>query len=91
MSQLEHARHHGRGAASAAGVTGMSATIKPTASQYTVEDGLNQLLTICRDVDADPGVVSFILDQQGGANYMYVTLDGLRALVAAAEQLQGAA
>ena len=65
--------------------------IKPIARQYSVEDGVNELLTICRDVDADPGVVSFVLDQQGGDGYLYVTLDGLRALVAAAEQLQGAA
>lgn len=40
--------------------------------------------------DADPGVVSFILDQHGGGDYIYVTLDGLRALVAAAEQLKEA-
>lgn len=63
--------------------------IKPVIRQFVVDDKVNETLSICLDPDHNPGVVSFILDQQGGGNYMYVTLDGLRALVAAAEQLQG--
>lgn len=63
---------------------------KPVASQFDVEDGVNELISICIDRDADPGVLSFVLDQQGGGDYIYVTLDGLRALVAAAEQLKEA-
>lgn len=60
---------------------------KHVVSRFDIEDGVNELIMIVRDPDADPGVVSFILDQQGGADYMYVTLGGLRALAAAAEQL----
>lgn len=63
---------------------------KPVASQFDVDDGVNERISICIDRDADPGVLSFVLDQQGGADYIYVTLDGLRALVAAAEQLKEA-
>lgn len=63
---------------------------KPVASQFDVEDGVNERISICIDRDADPGVLSFVLDQQGGGDYVYVTLDGLRALVAAAEQLKEA-
>lgn len=63
---------------------------KPIVSRFDIQDGVNELIMIVRDPDADPGVVSFILDQQGGGDYIYVTLDGLRALVAAAEQLQAA-
>tara|TARA_R110000868_G_scaffold352878_2_gene614131 strand:+ start:1611 stop:1823 length:213 start_codon:yes stop_codon:yes gene_type:complete len=63
---------------------------KPLVSRFEVADGANELINISRDGDADPGVLSYILDQQGGSDYIYVTLDGLRALVAAAEQLQEA-
>lgn len=63
---------------------------KPVASQFDVDDGVNELIRICIDRDADPGVLSFVLDQQGGGDYIYVTLDGLRALVAAAGQLKEA-
>lgn len=63
---------------------------KPVASLFDVDDGVNERIRICIDRDADPGVLSFVLDQQGGGDYIYVTLDGLRALVAAAEQLKEA-
>lgn len=63
---------------------------KPVASQFDVDDRVNERISICIDRDADPGVLSFVLDQQGGGDYIYVTLDGLRALVAAAEQLKEA-
>ena len=63
---------------------------KPVASLFDVDDGVNERISICIDHDADPGVLSFVLDQQGGVDYIYVTLDGLRALVAAAEQLKEA-
>ena len=61
--------------------------IKPTAVQYEIEDGVNEAITICIDRDADPGVVSFTLDQQGGQGYLYVTLSGLMALADAAKKL----
>lgn len=63
---------------------------KPVASQFDVDDQVNERISICIDHDADHGVLSFVLDQQGGGDYIYVTLDGLRALVAAAEQLKEA-
>lgn len=60
---------------------------KPTVSQFQVDDGVNENISIYLDRDADSGVVSFVLDPDGGGSNLYVTLDGLRALVAAAEQL----
>lgn len=60
---------------------------KPVISQFDVNDEVNEVITICPDRDADPGVVSFVLDQAGCDDYLYVTLAGLRALVAAAEML----
>ena len=61
--------------------------IKPTAVQYEIEDGVNEAITICIDRDADPGVVSFTLDQRGGEGYIYVTLEGLKGLLEAAQKL----
>lgn len=59
--------------------------VKPTVTQFEVEDGLNEAITICIDRDAD--VLSFTLDQRGGDGYIYVTLEGLEALVEAAKGL----
>jgi hypothetical protein len=61
-------------------------TIKPVVNQYEISDGVNPLITISIDHDADPGVLSFVLDQQEGGDYLYVTLDGLKALVEAATE-----
>lgn len=60
---------------------------QPRISQFEVEDGVNEPFHIYIDRDADPGVTSFVLDQDGGADNVYITLDGLRALVLAAERL----
>lgn len=59
----------------------------PLISQFEVADGVNEAVHIYIDRDADPGVTSFVLDQDGCGDNLYITLDGLRALVAAAEQL----
>jgi hypothetical protein len=60
---------------------------KPVVSEFEINDGANPIIRIGIDRDSDPGVLSFVLDQQEAGDYVYVTLDGLRALVAAAEQL----
>ena len=54
---------------------------QPIISRFTVDDGVNEKVYIYIDRDADPGIRSYVLDPDG-------TLDGLRALVAAAEQLE---
>ena len=59
---------------------------QPIISQFYVDDGVNERISICIDRDAE--VRSYILDPDGGGDMLYVTLDGLRALVAAAEQLE---
>ena len=61
--------------------------VKPKVAQFEVEDGVNEAIVICLDRDADLGVVSFTLDQRGGEGYIYVTLEGLEALVEAARGL----
>lgn len=58
----------------------------PIISQFYVDDGVNERISISIDRDAE--VRSYILDPDGGGDMLYVTLDGLRALVAAAEQLE---
>jgi|SanBayMetagenome_1026888.scaffolds.fasta_scaffold62937_2 hypothetical protein len=58
----------------------------PIVSQFYVDDGVNERISISIDRDAD--VRSYVLDPDGGGDNLYVTLDGLRALVAAAEQLE---
>lgn len=60
---------------------------KPIVNQFEIADGVNETIHIYLDRDADPGVRSFVLDPDGGGDNLYVTLDGLRALVAAAELL----
>lgn len=59
----------------------------PIVSQFEIADGVNENISIYIDRDADAGVISFVLNPDGGGSNLYVTLDGLRALVAAAEQL----
>ena len=61
---------------------------QPIISQFYVDDGVNERISIYIDRDADPGIRSYVLDPDGGGSNLYVTLDGLRALVAAAEQLE---
>jgi hypothetical protein len=61
---------------------------KPAISEFEINDGVNELVSISIDRDADPGVRSYVLDQQGAGDYLYLTLEGLRALVEAAEQLE---
>lgn len=61
--------------------------MKPIVSQFEITDGVNETIHIYIDRDADPGIRSFVLDQDGGADNQYITLDGLRALVQAAERL----
>lgn len=55
-------------------------------TQYQIEDGVNEPITICIDHDAEPSL-SFVLDQQGAANYLYVNLEGLKGLLEAAQKL----
>lgn len=61
---------------------------KPVPSELEVKDGVNDMIRISIDRDADPCISSFVLDQDNGGDYFYVTLEGLRALVSAAEQLE---
>jgi len=61
---------------------------EPTVSEFEINDGENPVIRISVDHDADPSVRSFVLDQTEAGDYIYVTLDGLRALVKAAEQLK---
>lgn len=61
---------------------------KPVISEFEINDNVNEIIRISIDRDADPGVRSYVMDQQGASDYFYVTLDGLRALVAAAEQME---
>ena len=55
-------------------------------TQYQIEDGFNEPITICIDYDAEDGL-SFVLDQQGAPNYLYVNLEGLKGLLEAAQKL----
>ncbi len=61
---------------------------EPNVSEFEINDGENPVIRISIDHDADLGVRSFVLDQTEAGDYIYVTLDGLRALVKAAEQLK---
>lgn len=57
-------------------------------TQYQIEDGVNEPITICIDYDAEPkDGLSFVLDQQGASNYLYVNLEGLKGLLEAAQKL----
>ena len=57
-------------------------------TQYQIEDGVNEPITICIDHYADPkDGLSFVLDQQGAPNYLYVNLEGLKGLLEAAKKL----
>ena len=60
--------------------------IEPNVSEFEINDGANSIVRISIDLDADLGVQAFLLRQE--ESYIYVTLDGLRALVKAAEQLK---
>lgn len=62
--------------------------MKPIISEFTINDSVNGPIRISIDRDADPGVLSFVMDQQDASDYFYATLDGLKALVAAAEQME---
>lgn len=60
---------------------------KPMVNRFEIADGVNEAVHVYIDRDADPGVISFVLDQDGCGDNLYITLDGLHALVAAAEML----
>ena len=61
---------------------------KPVISEFEINDNVNGLMRISIDRDADPGIRSYVIDQQDASDYFYVTLDGLKALIAAAEQME---